>query len=219
MAVRRMLRGVIFDMDGTLTVPCLDFFEMRRRCGVTQGDLLVEIEKMSPAKKQAAIDVITEMETEAKEKMEIMPGAKDLCDFLDQRNIWRGLVTRNVSSSVDHLHRKMGITPFWPALARDFLPFKPDPAPLLHICEAWKVQPSEVMIVGDSARDDIVMGRVAGSYAVLIDTEQKYGPIESLPELQRPHYKVTSLAEVGHILQTKFELVPKEGVAERESAL
>lgn len=55
-------------------MPCLDFVEMRRRCGVTQGDLLVEIEKMSPTKKQAAIDVITEMETEAKEKMEIMPG-------------------------------------------------------------------------------------------------------------------------------------------------
>jgi hypothetical protein len=47
---------------------------MRRRCGVTEGDLLVEIEKMPPTRKQAAIDVITEMETEAKEKMEIMPG-------------------------------------------------------------------------------------------------------------------------------------------------
>lgn len=47
------------------------------------------------------------------------------------------------------------VAPFWPALARDFLPFKPDPAPLLHICEAWAVQPSEVMIVGDSATDDV----------------------------------------------------------------
>lgn len=41
---------------------------------MTEGDLLVEIEKMSPIRKQAAIDIITEMETEAKEKMEIMPG-------------------------------------------------------------------------------------------------------------------------------------------------
>lgn len=57
------------------------------------------------------------------------------------------------------------------------------------------------------------MGRVAGSYAILIDTEQKYGPIESLPELQKPHYKVRSLAEVGHILQTKFDLQPKDSVA------
>lgn len=63
------------------------------------------------------------------------------------------------------------------------------------------------------------MGRVARSYAILIDTEQKYGPIESLPELQRPHYKVTSLAEVGHILQTRFELVPKDTVAESEEAV
>ena len=49
-------------------MPCLDFVEMRRRCGVTQGDLLVEIEKMSPERKQAAIDVITEMETGGQRK-------------------------------------------------------------------------------------------------------------------------------------------------------
>jgi hypothetical protein len=33
---RPVLRGVVFDMDGTLTVPVIDFALMRRRVGVTQ---------------------------------------------------------------------------------------------------------------------------------------------------------------------------------------
>lgn len=44
---------------------------------------------------------------------------------------------------------------FSPALSREFRPYKPDPAPLLHICSAWGVQPNEVMMVGDSLKDDV----------------------------------------------------------------
>ena len=44
---------------------------------------------------------------------------------------------------------------FSPALSREFRPYKPDPAPLLHICSTWDVQPNEVMMVGDSLKDDV----------------------------------------------------------------
>lgn len=77
-AVRHRLRGVVFDMDGTLTVPCLDFAEMRRRVGVTSsGDILHEIEAWPEDKKMQALATIGEMEREAKERLEIMPGQSD----------------------------------------------------------------------------------------------------------------------------------------------
>lgn len=44
---------------------------------------------------------------------------------------------------------------FSPALSREFHPYKPDPAPLSHICSAWGVQPNEVIMVGDSLKDDV----------------------------------------------------------------
>lgn len=44
---------------------------------------------------------------------------------------------------------------FSPALSREFRPYKPDPAPLLHICSAWEVKPDEVIMVGDSLKDDV----------------------------------------------------------------
>jgi len=44
---------------------------------------------------------------------------------------------------------------FFPALSREFRPYKPDPTPLLHICAAWDVSPNEVLMIGDSLRDDV----------------------------------------------------------------
>ncbi|KAL0366813.1 UNVERIFIED_CONTAM: Haloacid dehalogenase-like hydrolase domain-containing protein [Sesamum radiatum] len=48
---------------------------------------------------------------------------------------------------------------FSPALSREFRPYKPDPAPLLHICSNWGVQPGEVMMIGDSLKDDVACGK------------------------------------------------------------
>jgi HAD superfamily hydrolase (TIGR01549 family) len=44
---------------------------------------------------------------------------------------------------------------FVPALSREFRPYKPDPAPLLHICSTWKLPPNPVIMVGDSLKDDV----------------------------------------------------------------
>lgn len=47
------------------------------------------------------------------------------------------------------------VAPFAPAVTREFTPYKPHPAGLLHICAAWDVHPSEVLMIGDSAKDDV----------------------------------------------------------------
>lgn len=49
----------------------------------------------------------------------------------------------------------MQVAPFAPAVTREFTPYKPHPAGLLHICAAWDVHPSEVLMIGDSAKDDV----------------------------------------------------------------
>jgi hypothetical protein len=37
--------------------------------------------------------------------MQLMPGVPELCAYLDQKRIPRGLITRNVKASVDWLHK------------------------------------------------------------------------------------------------------------------
>jgi len=56
------LKGVIFDMDGTLTVPAINFALMRQRLGIPKGDVLTIITDYPPEKKKIALDIIEEVE-------------------------------------------------------------------------------------------------------------------------------------------------------------
>jgi phosphoglycolate phosphatase-like HAD superfamily hydrolase len=48
--------------------------------------------------------VIAEMETEARDNMTLMPGVHELLAALDAWGLPRGILTRNVTTSVDWLH-------------------------------------------------------------------------------------------------------------------
>ena len=111
--------------------------------------------------------------------MQLMPGLTDLCSWLDEQRIprclamqvsvagpvtianqhnvrCRGLITRNSQASVNFFHANhLNSQSFLPALCRDFEPYKPSPAALLHICQQWQISPTECMMVGDSAKDDV----------------------------------------------------------------
>ena len=85
------------------------------------------------------------------------------CTDAEGQQACRGLITRNVRASVEHFHAKLPVPPFRPALDRSFLPYKPDPAAILHICRDWGLTSSQVVMVGDSAKDDVR----ASSFALL----------------------------------------------------
>ncbi|KAJ0093900.1 hypothetical protein Patl1_25741 [Pistacia atlantica] len=97
---------------------------------------------------------------------------------------------------------------FSPALSREFRPYKPDPAPLLHICSTWGVQPNEVMMVGDSLKDDIVCGKRAGAFTCLLDESGRYSITDFAKLDAQPDFKVSSLTEVYSLLEANFDLTP-----------
>lgn len=208
------LKGIVFDMDGTLTVPCIDFRLMYRRVlgddhpsivNNSPIDILHEISTWSSENQVKAFAIITEIEKDAHEKLQIMPGAKEISSFLDARGVRRGLITRNVKDSVDFFHSRFGLPSFRPALSREFTPFKPSPAPLLHICEVWGIRPSEVMMVGDSAADDIVCGNRAGARTCLLDEQGRYN-VPELLEDKVPTHKIQSLLELNALLLENYDL-------------
>ncbi|XP_052144561.1 haloacid dehalogenase-like hydrolase domain-containing protein At2g33255 [Oryza glaberrima] len=216
----RLLRGVVFDMDGTLTVPVIDFpamyrevlggdeaYAAARAAGGGSVDILHCIEGWAPDEQRRAYEVIARFEQDGLDCLQIMPGASELCGFLDAKQIRRGLITRNVKTAVDLFHQRFGMM-FSPALSREFRPYKPDPAPLLHICSTWNIPPNEVVMVGDSLKDDVVCGKRAGAFTCLLDETGRYGPHDSLPEDVRPDFKVSSLSEVFSVLEEHFDLAP-----------
>ncbi|KAF6141065.1 hypothetical protein GIB67_006510 [Kingdonia uniflora] len=96
---------------------------------------------------------------------------------------------------------------FSPALSREFRPYKPNPAPLLHICSTWDIRPSEVMMVGDSLKDDIACGKEAGAVTCLLDEIGRYNSSDFVD--LKPDFKVSSLVEVFSLLEANFELNPQ----------
>lgn len=80
------LRGVVFDMDGTLTVPAIDFAAMykavlgedefrRMKAENPSGiDILHHIENWSPEKQLKAHETIADYERQGLDRLQIMPG-------------------------------------------------------------------------------------------------------------------------------------------------
>lgn len=197
---------------------------MRRRVGITTGDILDEINSWPEDRRQQAYQAIADIEEEALAKMQVMPGAIELCDLLDKAGVPRGLVTRNVQRSVDFFHdTHFNLPPFFPALSREWTPYKPSPAAMFHIAEHWGVPAEQLAMIGDSAKDDIVCGNRAGATTILLDTHETYkGGIddEKLSGELRPDFYAKSLQEVAQILQTqcRLEAPPKPEATLSEDA-
>lgn len=199
--------------DGTLTVPCIDFREMRERVGVPLDktlDILDVIHSWDEERQKKAFAVIAEIEEEALRNMKLMPGAAELCELLDKNKLPRALVTRNVSTSVEFFHKTaFPLPPFYPCLSREWKPYKPDPASLHHIADHWGISPTELVMIGDSARDDIGCGNNAGAVTILLDQEGKYAGKDD-PNLNGvvPDFIVRSLHEASVVLHEELSLVP-----------
>lgn len=85
------LRGLVFDMDGTLTVPAIDFGAMYRAVLGEEGyaawrsrsatgggvDILHHIESWPPAEKQRAYETIAYFERQGLDRLQIMPGSSN----------------------------------------------------------------------------------------------------------------------------------------------
>jgi HAD superfamily hydrolase (TIGR01549 family) len=159
-------RAVIFDMDGTLTRPFLDFAAIRAAIGISEP-LLENMLALPPGRERdRAFSVLERFEEEAAEVSELNEGAKDLLDFLSGRGIPSGLVTRNSRRSTERVLLKHSLR-FEIVVTREDAPAKPRPEPLWMICERLNVKPADALMVGDF-KFDIVAGQNAGTRTALI---------------------------------------------------
>ena len=105
----RVVRALVFDLDGTLTKCSIDFVEMRRRAGVPPGaDILETIENIAdPAARAAAHAAIEEVEREGLARLAPARGLHAVLTRLDELGLPRGLVTRNNKGAVEVFHEKL----------------------------------------------------------------------------------------------------------------
>ena len=196
------IRGVVFDMDGTLTLPgSIDFAAMRARISAPHGvDVLDHIEAHDDIRERARLHSIIEDEEEVGfHRQQLMPDATVLLDALTSYSLHLAVVTRNNEGV---MKRTLALferpSAFSVTLSRSFSPGKPHPAPIHHICSVWSCNPQNVVMVGDS-RDDILCGLAAGARTILVGSPGQFGYDDALPLADA---SVQNLSSIISVLQS-----------------
>ncbi|KAJ5638050.1 hydrolase [Penicillium lividum] len=173
------LKGIVFDVDGTLCLPQHHMFtEMRDALGIDKSiDILHHIQALPTAEdRDAAVTKIQDVERRAMIDQIPQPGLVGLMEYLQSRGLRRALCTRNFESPVRYLlNNHLPEHIFLPIITRDtpnVIP-KPDPAGILHIAQEWGLtnRAENLIMVGDSI-DDMTAGHKAGAATVLLLNEK-----------------------------------------------
>lgn len=162
-------RAVIFDLDGTLTVPSLDFDAMRREIGLPvhgRTPILEAMERMTPAARAAAEAIVCRHEELAARTSELYEGAAEVLTAIRRRGIPVAVHTRNSRLSLETVFARHGLEVDW-AHTREDGPVKPSPDSVLRICTRFGVPPEDAWVVGDYLFD-IQAGAAAGATTVLM---------------------------------------------------
>jgi HAD superfamily hydrolase (TIGR01509 family) len=167
------IKAVIFDMDGTITMPFFDFDKIREEIGLERnaGPILEEMEKMTPTRRLEAEKILERHEQEAIEQSKLNDGARETLAELRKAKIHIGVLTRNLKDNVYAVARKHNLH-FDAVVGREDGPVKPDAFGVLYLCRQFDVKPQETMLVGDYLFD-LLCAKKAGAYAVLLANHEK----------------------------------------------
>ena len=158
--------AVLFDMDGTLTCPMLDFPRIKAEMGIGARPILEALSEMDHDTRRAAEAVLLRHEEEAAIGSALNSGCRELLDWLARRDVRTALITRNSRASVTTVLRRHELRVDVTIAREDAAP-KPDPQPLRLACEQLGVHPQETWMVGDG-QYDVEAGLAAGIRTVWV---------------------------------------------------
>jgi HAD superfamily hydrolase (TIGR01549 family) len=160
------VRGVIFDLDGTLVESHLDFNAMRVEMELPDDAPVLEtILTLDEARAAHCWQVLERHERRGAERATLIPGVRPFLAALAERGLPQGIVTRNSRRFARETLDKLSLQ-FDPVMTRDDAPIKPRPEAIWEICKKWGLEPHETVIIGDF-RFDLEAGRAAGTRTVL----------------------------------------------------
>ena len=186
---------VIFDMDGTVTEPHLDFAKIRSEIGLAEDchTILEEVAKMSEAEQVRAHEIILKHERWSAEQSTLSDNAEYVFERLRFFGVKIAILTRNLREHAEIVFRKHGL--YYDALIdRDDGPAKPDPYGVDTLLERFGVDRSRACLVGDYLHD-LETAKAANVTAVLFRSHPMAGEFEVYAD-----YCIDNLVELLGIL-------------------
>jgi HAD superfamily hydrolase (TIGR01509 family) len=163
-------RAILFDMDGTLTIPNLDFPAIKKELGVGPGPILESLAQLDELRRKEAEAILHRIEDISARNSKLNKGCLDLLDFLESAALPTALITRNSRASTQTVFHRHNLS-MKIIITREDGPFKPSPVPLQNACQQLGVNPDEVWMVGDG-QHDIEAAHAAGIRSVWISHRQ-----------------------------------------------
>ena len=193
----KRIKGVLFDFDGTLTLPgALDFPAIKKELNCPPDIPILEWLETVPAERKPPLMKILES-AEEKAAEESLPnvGAEECLLTLRDKGVLLGIITRNSLPSVRvalERFETVRLLDFSTVITRDDSLPKPHPDGVHKACERMGLAASELMVVGDF-RFDVMAGKAAGACTVLLTNGRRSVMAAGDPE---PDFTVARLEEI-----------------------
>lgn len=189
------IRGVIFDLDGTVVENAYDWPGIRNELGNGPLPILSYLCGLEEPERSRKWAVLERHEAEQTARSTLREGMRELLGFLESRGVRTALVTNNSLGNTEFLLTKFGLR-FDRVLTRESGLWKPSGAPFREILETFGIAGDECVVVGDT-RFDVLAALDAGVGAIFIlgdDPEPFAGfPVEVLPVLGLVRERLESL--------------------------
>jgi hydrogenase expression/formation protein HypE len=190
------IKGILFDFDGTLTVPgAINFLEIKASLGCSSEVPILEfIESLDNNEQQEAFSLLDRYEERAARISFPAQGAEGVIRELKKKDLPLGIITRNSLNAV-----LLALNNFDHVTADDFAIIltrndgtpKPDPAGVVIAAHTMGIVPEELLLVGDFSLD-IMAGHAAGARTVLI----VHDTTRIIPPHPEPDYTIHHLREL-----------------------
>ncbi len=193
------IKGIIFDMDGTLTLANVNLVAVNREIGIPGSEPILEyLDKIGEPKRSEGIKALEKYEARAAETSKLNDGVVDVLKHLEEKGIRTALLTRNSRRSVEILLKRHKLH-FDVVVTREDAPPKPSPSPVKLISKKLGIDPKNLLMVGD-VHFDIFSGKAAGTKTALLCGNRKLGVME-----QTADYRLNSLSELIDITNNSNE--------------
>ncbi|ART84060.1 HAD family hydrolase [Oceanisphaera profunda] len=161
------IRGVIFDLDGTLAHSNPDFVGLRAELGMTPGaDILAYVDSLSDeSARHTALQIVHDYEIQSSLTATWVEGARELIEYLQSQSLPLAILTRNIPEAALMTINKLGIDISLVLTRQDAQP-KPHPEGIQLICQQWQLAPADILYVGDYLFD-LQTAQNAGSRCAL----------------------------------------------------
>jgi len=200
------LKGVIFDLDGTLVDSKIDFRKMKRRniklleaSGVEQGLLTEEMLNYDIEKRaikdlrtkgfseeeiqrifQKTAEIMNETELEAIKDVKLVNGVVETLEKLKRLGLKIGIITRSCREYTNRILEKFGLDKLIDAVAtrNDVLKPKPDPEHPQYLMKILGVKPSETVLIGDHPMDALCAKNVGMRFFLITKRNTNFKAFE-----------------------------------------